>query len=67
MPGGIYDPSADTWIATSLVNAPLARQGQAAVWTGSRMIVWSGRSYDPDAIITTEFSDGGSFDPVANV
>ena len=64
--GGIYDPSADTWIATSLVNAPSARQGQAAVWTGSRMIVWSGRNYDPDAIITTEFSDGGSFDPVAN-
>ena len=64
--GGIYDPVADAWIATSLVNAPSARALQSGVWTGSRMLVWSGRFYDPDAIVTTEFSDGGSFDPVGN-
>ena len=64
--GGIYDPVADTWIATSLAGAPSARQGHAAVWSGTRMLIWSGRFYDPDAIVTTEFSDGGSFDPVGN-
>ena len=32
----------DTWTATSTVNAPYARVGQAAIWTGSEMIVWGG-------------------------
>jgi len=40
--GGRYDPSADTWSATSIVNAPAARGGHTTVWTGSEMIVWGG-------------------------
>src|SRR5205807_8302506 len=32
----------DTWTATSLTNAPTARYGHTAVWTGSEMIVWGG-------------------------
>ena len=64
--GGIYDPSSDTWTATSLTNAPSARALHVAVWTGSRMIVWSGRFFDNNSFETTEFSDGGSFDPVGN-
>jgi hypothetical protein len=32
--------SDDTWTATSTTNAPSARAGQTAVWTGSEMIVW---------------------------
>lgn len=50
--GGIYDPAADTWTATSLVDAPGGRSSFSAVWTGSRMIVWgsngpTGGIYDP--------------------
>ena len=41
--GGRYNPSTDTWIATSTTNAPSAR-GSASVWTGSEMIVWGGTS-----------------------
>ena len=42
MTGGRYDPGADSWIATSTINAPSARSYHTAVWTGSEMIVWGG-------------------------
>src|SRR5207247_9803798 len=37
--GGCTD---DTWTPTSLTNAPAARSGHTAVWTGSDRIVWGG-------------------------
>jgi N-acetylneuraminic acid mutarotase len=42
--GGRYDPSTNSWIATSTTNAPAGRWSHTAVWTGSEMIVWGGRS-----------------------
>src|SRR5437773_10403249 len=40
--GGRYNPSTDSWTATSLTNAPTARAIPTAVWTGSEMIDWGG-------------------------
>ena len=40
--GGRYNPSTDSWIATSTTNAPDGRVRHTAVWTGSEMIVWGG-------------------------
>ena len=40
--GGRYNPSTDSWTATSTTNAPDARYSHTAVWTGSEMIVWGG-------------------------
>ena len=40
--GARYSPSTDSWTATSTTNAPDARTGHTAVWTGSEMIVWGG-------------------------
>jgi hypothetical protein len=40
--GGRYDPTTDTWSATSLASAPAARSAHTAVWTGTEMIVWGG-------------------------
>ena len=40
--GGRYNPSTDSWTATSTTNAPSARHDHPAVWTGSEMIVWGG-------------------------
>jgi N-acetylneuraminic acid mutarotase len=40
--GGRYNPTTETWTATGIANAPLARHGHTAVWTGSEMIVWGG-------------------------
>ena len=40
--GGRYNPSTDSWTGTSIDNAPSARSGHTAVWTGDEMIIWSG-------------------------
>ncbi len=40
--GGRYDPLTDSWMLTSLQNAPEGRQLHAVVWTGTEMIVWGG-------------------------
>ena len=37
--GGCTD---DTWLATTVTNAPSPRYAHMAVWTGSEMIVWGG-------------------------
>jgi dockerin type I repeat protein len=42
--GGRYDPSTDSWTATSTTNAPSERESHTAVWTGNHMIVWGGDS-----------------------
>jgi hypothetical protein len=42
--GGAYDPVADAWTATNVATAPDARAWHTAVWDGSRMIVWGGRT-----------------------
>ena len=54
--GGRYDPSADTWSSTRTSQAPDARDGHTAIWTGSRMIIWGG------ALLNS----GGRYDPSAN-
>jgi len=38
-----FDTTTEMWTATSIANAPLARYGHTAVWTGSEMIVWGGQ------------------------
>jgi N-acetylneuraminic acid mutarotase len=47
----------DTWTSTSLTNAPDARLGHTAVWTGSEMIVWGG--YNGSIV----FNTGGRYNP----
>ncbi len=53
--GGLYDPAHDQWTSTATSGAPAGRELHAAVWTGSRMIVWGGGS-----------ATGGLYDPVAD-
>jgi N-acetylneuraminic acid mutarotase len=62
--GGIYDPSSDTWTATSTTNAPEGRVFGTSVWTGSRMIVWGGATdlFDNNSVTNT----GGIFNPTTN-
>jgi N-acetylneuraminic acid mutarotase len=40
--GGRYNPSTDSWTATSATNALAARDFHTAVWSGSEMIIWGG-------------------------
>jgi N-acetylneuraminic acid mutarotase len=53
--GGRYNPSTDSWTATSTTNAPSARYVHTAVWTGSEMIVWGG-------FVGSESNTGGGYD-----
>ena len=57
--GGRYNPSTDSWTATSTVNAPTGRFSHTAVWTGSEMIVWGGGFYDDEHFLNT----GGRYNP----
>jgi N-acetylneuraminic acid mutarotase len=43
--GGRYNPSTDSWTATTTVNVPQARDTHTAVWTGDKMIIWGGGSW----------------------
>jgi hypothetical protein len=43
--GGVYDPAADTWSATSTTNAPSARSHCIAVLGGSGVAVWGGATF----------------------
>ena len=54
--GGRYNPSTDSWIATSTTNAPSDRRGHTAVWTGNEMIVWGG----------VNLNTGARYNPGAN-
>jgi hypothetical protein len=47
--GGRYTPGTDSWIATSVVNAPAGRGGHTALWTGGEMIVWGGGVQYPES------------------
>src|SRR5262245_58206231 len=53
--GGRYNPGMGSWTATSTTNAPTARDGHTAVWTGSEMIVWGG--------LYPFFNTGGRYNP----
>ena len=57
--GGRYDPALDSWTQTSLEGAPARRAQHSAVWTGSEMIVWGGRS-EIDSVV---YDDGFRYDP----
>ena len=57
--GGLYNPSADTWAATSMgANVPTARYLQTATWTGTEMIVWGGAG-----LFREMLNSGGRYDP----
>src|SRR5205807_8724577 len=57
--GGRYNPSTDSWTATSTANAPTRRDVHSAVWTGSEMIVWAGFEIKSDCYVNT----GGRYNP----
>jgi N-acetylneuraminic acid mutarotase len=57
--GGRYNPSTDSWTATSTTNAPDGRHSHTAVWTGTEMIVWGGWHF-------AFYNTGGKYNPVTD-
>jgi N-acetylneuraminic acid mutarotase len=58
--GGRYDPSTDSWIATSTANAPTGRYYHTAVWGSDDMVVWGGGTNA--GLLNT----GGTYNPSAD-
>src|SRR5438132_353937 len=54
--GGRYNPSTDSWTATSTGNAPDARSSHTAVWASTEMIVWGGSN-------GSDLNTGGRYNP----
>lgn len=52
----------DTWMDTSLIGAPSAREWHTTIWTGSEMIVWGGRETPGGPYLNT----GGRYDPATD-
>ena len=60
--GGRYNPVTNSWTATSTTNAPGGRASHTAVWTGSEMIVWGGRT----GIMPSVLNTGGRYNPISD-
>ena len=60
--GGRYNPGTDSWVATSITNAPDGRDLHTAVWTGSEMIVWGGHNSGVPTVLNT----GGRYNPISD-
>ena len=61
--GGRYDPTADSWAATSVIDAPSARGFHTAIWSGTQMVVWGGSFW---GLTRTDLNSGGRYDPIAD-
>ena len=59
--GGVYDPTTDSWTATTSTGAPAVRRGQTVAWTGTKMIVWGGAS-----AASTALDSGGQYNPTTD-
>jgi N-acetylneuraminic acid mutarotase len=60
--GVAYDPARNRW--SPLPKSPLrGRTGHLAVWTGTQMLIWGGRSIvaDPSTANSTTFVDGAVY------
>jgi hypothetical protein len=57
--GGRYNPSTDSWVATTTTNA-IARGFHTAVWTGNEMIVWGGLNDN------SLLNSGGRYNPTTD-
>jgi hypothetical protein len=59
-----YCGTAPSWTSISTTNAPTSRALHAAVWTGSKMIVWGGQSFGAcDPLAPSTLNTGGVYDP----
>lgn len=61
--GAIWDRATHTWKSISVASAPQSLAGFGLAWTGSRVVLWGGRT---TAGTVTNVSSGWLYDPVAD-
>ena len=59
--GASYDPVTDQWSRVSRIDAPSARKGHNAIWTGKEMIILFGSDQDGEA------ASAHAYDPVRDL
>ncbi len=59
--GGRYNPSTNSWTATSTTNAPVGRELHTAVWTGNEMLIWGGERFG------SYLNTGGRYNPTTDM
>lgn len=59
--GAMWDPTKNTWAPISTENAPSPRVRHAAVWTGSKLIIWGGYGLHENSYKL--LNTGGIYDP----
>lgn len=68
--GARYNPAKGRWYPISTANAPSARWGHRAVWTGREMVVWGGEGLTNNSVPTTfrpgPLNTGGRYDPATD-
>ena len=64
--GGKYNPTTDSWTATSTSSVPVGRTKHSAVWTGTEMVIWGGEANLPNPPFNTFPQAGGRYNPVTN-
>ena len=62
--GARYDPDTDSWSPISSLNQPSPRMSHTAVWTGTEMIVWGGRSCT--GCVNAELATGARYNPATD-
>lgn len=58
--GGRYNAAANSWANVPTLNAPAARTGHRAVWSGDEMLIWGGTD------IANNLNSGGRYNRAAN-
>lgn len=63
-----FEPTGQTWTKVAIAGtAPTARASSCAVWTGSKLVMWSGLKTTPASgggVTVSPLSDGAAFDPL---
>ena len=61
--GASYNPVTNSWSAITNVNAPVARSGHTAIWSGTEMIVYGGNGTTADLAY---MNTGARYNPATN-
>jgi N-acetylneuraminic acid mutarotase len=60
--GARYNPATDTWKPISANGGPGSRTSHSAIWTGTEMLIWGGRSLP----VHTFLNSGASYNPATD-
>jgi N-acetylneuraminic acid mutarotase len=61
-----YNPGNNSWDTINLINAPSARYMHKAIWTGTEIVVWGGRSKATDSA-QYFLNTGARYNPTTNI